>query len=195
MLQPARTKYRKQQKGRRKGLAQRGSDISFGDYGLQTLEAAWLSARQIEAGLDQYADIDEGAQLRATQESTELVDEELMRRFDEDRGISHREVLGSLGDRGRIGDEVDDDGLGVEANIELCKGCGGAQSADVHADRLECVSRIGDERSESLLVMEEQIEIAGLAVLGVEAGECGATRQGPRRLQPGQRDQNLLLEP
>jgi large subunit ribosomal protein L16 len=49
MLMPKRTKYRKQQKGRRKGLAQRGSDISFGDFGLQTLEAAWLSARQIEA--------------------------------------------------------------------------------------------------------------------------------------------------
>jgi large subunit ribosomal protein L16 len=49
MLMPKRTKYRKQQKGRRKGLAQRGSDISFGDYGLQTLEAAWLSSRQIEA--------------------------------------------------------------------------------------------------------------------------------------------------
>ncbi len=49
MLMPKRTKYRKQQKGRRKGLAQRGSDVSFGDYGLQTLEGAWLSARQIEA--------------------------------------------------------------------------------------------------------------------------------------------------
>ena len=53
-------------------------------------------ARQIEAGLDQHADIDEIAQLRPTQESAELVDEELMRRFDEDRGISHREGLGSL---------------------------------------------------------------------------------------------------
>jgi large subunit ribosomal protein L16 len=50
MLMPKRTKYRKQQKGRRKGLAHRGSDVSFGEYGLQTLEGAWLSARQIEAG-------------------------------------------------------------------------------------------------------------------------------------------------
>jgi large subunit ribosomal protein L16 len=49
MLMPKRTKYRKQQKGRRTGLAQRGSDVSFGDYGLQTLDAAWLTARQIEA--------------------------------------------------------------------------------------------------------------------------------------------------
>ena len=49
MLMPKRTKYRKQQKGRRKGLAFRGSDVSFGDFALQTLDAAWLSARQIEA--------------------------------------------------------------------------------------------------------------------------------------------------
>jgi large subunit ribosomal protein L16 len=49
MLMPKRTKYRKQQKGRRKGLAYRGSDVSFGDYALQTLDGAWLSARQIEA--------------------------------------------------------------------------------------------------------------------------------------------------
>ncbi len=49
MLMPKRTKYRKQQKGRRKGLAYRGSDVSFGDFALQTLDGAWLSARQIEA--------------------------------------------------------------------------------------------------------------------------------------------------
>jgi large subunit ribosomal protein L16 len=49
MLMPKRTKYRKQQKGRRTGLSLRGSDISFGDYGLQSLEAAWLTSRQIEA--------------------------------------------------------------------------------------------------------------------------------------------------
>ena len=49
MLMPKRTKYRKQQKGRRTGLAHRGSDVSFGEYGLQTLDAAWLTARQIEA--------------------------------------------------------------------------------------------------------------------------------------------------
>ncbi|PKN32381.1 MAG: 50S ribosomal protein L16, partial [Deltaproteobacteria bacterium HGW-Deltaproteobacteria-20] len=39
MLSPKRTKYRKQQKGRRRGLAYRGSDVSFGDFGLQVLEA------------------------------------------------------------------------------------------------------------------------------------------------------------
>ena len=50
MLQPARTKYRKQQKGRMRGLAYRGSDLSFGDYGLKTMEEGRLTARQIEAG-------------------------------------------------------------------------------------------------------------------------------------------------
>jgi len=49
MLMPKRTKHRKQQKGNRKGLARRGSDVSFGDYGLQALEGGWVSARQIEA--------------------------------------------------------------------------------------------------------------------------------------------------
>jgi large subunit ribosomal protein L16 len=49
MLQPKRTKYRKQQKGRRRGNAQRGSDVSFGDYGLQALDNGWVSSRQIEA--------------------------------------------------------------------------------------------------------------------------------------------------
>ena len=49
MLMPKRTKHRKQQKGNRKGLARRGSDVSFGDYGLQALEGGWISARQIEA--------------------------------------------------------------------------------------------------------------------------------------------------
>ena len=50
MLQPKRTKYRKQQKGRRKGLAQRGSDVSFGDYALQAVGRGNLTSRQIEAG-------------------------------------------------------------------------------------------------------------------------------------------------
>lgn len=49
MLQPKRTKYRKQQKGRNRGLAQRGSTISFGSYGLKALEAGRLTNRQIEA--------------------------------------------------------------------------------------------------------------------------------------------------
>jgi large subunit ribosomal protein L16 len=49
MLQPKRTKYRKQQKGRLKGKATRGNRISFGDYALQAVEPGWISNRQIEA--------------------------------------------------------------------------------------------------------------------------------------------------
>jgi len=49
MLQPKKVKHRKQQKGRMRGKAYRGSELSFGDYGLQALESARLSARQIEA--------------------------------------------------------------------------------------------------------------------------------------------------
>jgi large subunit ribosomal protein L16 len=50
MFQPKRTKYRKQMKGRMRGLARRGADVSFGDYGLQATECGRLTARQIEAG-------------------------------------------------------------------------------------------------------------------------------------------------
>ena len=49
MLQPKRSKYRKQMRGRMKGQASRGTEVSFGDYGLQALEPAWVTARQIEA--------------------------------------------------------------------------------------------------------------------------------------------------
>lgn len=49
MLQPKKTKYRKQQKGRMKGLAQRGNQLAFGSFGIKTLEQAWLTGRQIEA--------------------------------------------------------------------------------------------------------------------------------------------------
>ena len=49
MLQPKRTKYRKQQKGRTKGLAQKGSKISFGTFGLKATTMAWITNRQIEA--------------------------------------------------------------------------------------------------------------------------------------------------
>ena len=49
MLQPKRTKYRKQMKGRNRGLALRGSKISFGEFGLKSLERGRLTARQIEA--------------------------------------------------------------------------------------------------------------------------------------------------
>jgi len=50
MLQPARTKYRKQQKGRNKGVATRGAKVSFGEYGLKALTRGRITARQIEAG-------------------------------------------------------------------------------------------------------------------------------------------------
>ncbi|NCO41635.1 MAG: 50S ribosomal protein L16 [Armatimonadetes bacterium CG_4_10_14_3_um_filter_66_18] len=49
MLMPSRTKYRKSHRGRRKGKAQRGADVSFGEFGLQALEVGWLTSRQIEA--------------------------------------------------------------------------------------------------------------------------------------------------
>jgi large subunit ribosomal protein L16 len=49
MLAPKRVKYRKQQTGRTRGLAYRGSTVAFGDYGLQTTEPGWISNRQIEA--------------------------------------------------------------------------------------------------------------------------------------------------
>jgi large subunit ribosomal protein L16 len=47
---PKKVKYRKQQRGRMKGRAQRGAELTFGEYGLQALEPCWLTARQIEAG-------------------------------------------------------------------------------------------------------------------------------------------------
>lgn len=50
MLQPKRTKFRKQQKGKNRGIAWRGSDVSFGDFALQAVAASRISARQIEAG-------------------------------------------------------------------------------------------------------------------------------------------------
>jgi large subunit ribosomal protein L16 len=49
MLMPKRTKYRKMMKGRMTGKAYRGSEVSFGEFGLQALEPAWISSRQIEA--------------------------------------------------------------------------------------------------------------------------------------------------
>ena len=50
MLQPKRTKFRKVQKGRNRGIAWRGSDVSFGDFALQATDRCYLTARQIEAG-------------------------------------------------------------------------------------------------------------------------------------------------
>ena len=49
MLMPKRVKYRKSHRGRRKGKAQRGSTVAFGDFGIKSTEAAWMTSRQIEA--------------------------------------------------------------------------------------------------------------------------------------------------
>src|SRR5256885_10579847 len=49
MLMPKRVKYRKQQRGRMRGKAYRGSTVAFGEYGLQALEPGWVTNRQIEA--------------------------------------------------------------------------------------------------------------------------------------------------
>jgi len=49
MLQPKKTKYRKQQKGKMKGNAMRGNQLAFGSFGIKTLEEAWITGRQIEA--------------------------------------------------------------------------------------------------------------------------------------------------
>ena len=49
MLQPRKTKFRKQQKGRMKGNAHRGDQLAFGSFGIKSLEQAWITGRQIEA--------------------------------------------------------------------------------------------------------------------------------------------------
>ena len=49
MMMPKKVKFRKQQRGRRRGMATRGPKVSFGDFGLQAMEAGWVTARQIEA--------------------------------------------------------------------------------------------------------------------------------------------------
>lgn len=50
MLQPKRTKFRRHHRGKMRGKASRGNNISYGDYGLQALEAGWIKSRQIESG-------------------------------------------------------------------------------------------------------------------------------------------------
>jgi large subunit ribosomal protein L16 len=49
-MMPKRVKFRKSQRGKMKGVAQRGNSVAFGEYGLQALAPAWITARQIEAG-------------------------------------------------------------------------------------------------------------------------------------------------
>ena len=49
MLMPRKVKHRKHQRGRMNGMAKGGSDLAFGEYGIQALEPGWLTARQIEA--------------------------------------------------------------------------------------------------------------------------------------------------
>lgn len=50
MLMPKKVKYRKQMRGRRRGKAQRGNQVSFGDFGMKIVEAGWVTDKQIEAG-------------------------------------------------------------------------------------------------------------------------------------------------
>jgi len=50
VLMPKKVKFRKQQRGRMRGKASRGSELAFGEFGLQALEPCWLTARQLEAG-------------------------------------------------------------------------------------------------------------------------------------------------
>ncbi len=50
MLQPKKVKYRKIQRGRRRGKASRGNSVHFGEFGLQAMEVGWVTSRQIEAG-------------------------------------------------------------------------------------------------------------------------------------------------
>ena len=49
MLQPKKTKFRRQQKGRQKGNAQRGNQLAFGSFGIKSLDTKWITGRQIEA--------------------------------------------------------------------------------------------------------------------------------------------------
>lgn len=49
MLQPKKTKFRRMQKGRMKGLAQRGNQLAFGSFGIKAMESTWITGRQIEA--------------------------------------------------------------------------------------------------------------------------------------------------
>ncbi len=49
MLSPKKVKFRKQQKGKMRGMARRGCNLNFGDYGLQAVECGWISSKQIEA--------------------------------------------------------------------------------------------------------------------------------------------------
>jgi large subunit ribosomal protein L16 len=49
MLAPKRVKFRKQQKGRMRGMATRGNTVAYGDFGLQSMEPGWITNRQIEA--------------------------------------------------------------------------------------------------------------------------------------------------
>ena len=62
MLSPKRVKFRKVQKGRRNGLAYRGSDVSYGDFGLQALAPGWITSRQLEA---RRKDLDSGLSTEA----------------------------------------------------------------------------------------------------------------------------------
>ena len=49
MLQPKKTKYRKRQKGRMKGIAQKGTQLAFGSFGVKALESSWITQKQLES--------------------------------------------------------------------------------------------------------------------------------------------------
>ena len=61
MLQPKRTKFRKMQKGRMKGNAQRGSQIAFGSFAIKSMEECWMTARQIEAASEYQKILEQNA--------------------------------------------------------------------------------------------------------------------------------------
>ena len=71
MLQPKRTKFRREQKGRMKGNAQRGNQLAFGSFGLKTLENCWLTAQQIEAAR-QAISLDQGLPCQAGHQEAPL---------------------------------------------------------------------------------------------------------------------------
>ena len=73
MLQPARRKYRKEQKGRNTGLATRGTNVSFGDFGLKATERGRITARQIEAAVAG----EEAAQVQGGQVAGRVVQEHI----------------------------------------------------------------------------------------------------------------------
>jgi hypothetical protein len=108
MLQPKKTKYRKMQKGKMKGNTKRGAELSFGSFGIKTLEEAWITGRQIEAArqavsrhmkredqskivLGVIAFIEDQGQLWGVRQSAKRVAQKRVKVLDH-----HRELLGIM---------------------------------------------------------------------------------------------------